>query len=170
MNPIRNLILFGNLLVFLFMVNWGIWTAEQNIAAGTLAYLELAPVDPRSLFQGDYMRLAYAIEDHAQMSRSGEFEHKGFLVIQLDEQQVARFVRIYEGEDLEEGELLIKYASPYGWSIEIGIDSYFFQEGNADIFANAKYAEVRILEDGNVMLIALRDANLVLLEAPKQDE
>jgi uncharacterized membrane-anchored protein len=167
MNPIRNLILFGNLLVFLVMVNWGIWTAEQNIAAGTLAYLELAPVDPRSLFQGDYMRLAYAIEDQAQMSRSGEFERKGLLVIQLDENQIARFVHIYTGEELAEGETLIKYASPYGWSIEIGIDSYFFQEGNAAIFANAKYAEVRILEDGSVMLIALRDANLVLLEAPK---
>jgi uncharacterized membrane-anchored protein len=166
MNSIRNLILFGNLLVFLVMVNWGIWTAEQNIAAGKLAYLELAPVDPRSLFQGDYMRLAYAIEDQAQMSSSGELEHDGFLVVQLNDKNIARFIRIYEGEELAEGETLIKYASPYGWTIEIGIDSYFFQEGNADIFAKAKYAEVRILEDGSVMLIALRDENLVLLEAP----
>jgi uncharacterized membrane-anchored protein len=164
MSAIRNLVLFGNLIIFLVIVNWGIWTAEQNIAAGTLAYLELAPVDPRSLFQGDYMRLAYAIEDQAQLSRSGgDFERNGFLLIRLDEQQIARFVRVYEGEDLEEGEMLLKYASPYGWSIEIGIDSYFFQEGNADIYARARYAEVRILEDGSVALIALRDENLVLL-------
>jgi uncharacterized membrane-anchored protein len=170
MNLIRNLILFGNLLVFLVMVNWGIWTAEQNIADGRLAYLELAPVDPRSLMQGDYMRLAYAIEDQAQVSRSDEFQDDGFLVVRLDEQSVARFLRIYEGETLEEGELLIKFASPYGWSVEIGISSYFFQEGNASIFANARYGEVRILDDGSLMLMSLRDRNLVLLERPKKSE
>jgi uncharacterized membrane-anchored protein len=167
MTLIRNLILFGNLIVFLWMVNSGIWTAEQRLTAGTLAYLELAPVDPRSLFQGDYMVLNYALETQAAVSRSGgDFPKEGFLVVRLDEQQVARFVRFHEGEALEEGELLLKFASPYGWTVEVGIDSYFFQEGHGEIYATARYAEVRILDDGNVALIALRDENFTLLQAP----
>lgn len=169
MTLLRPIILFGNLLVFLVMVNWGIWTAEQNLANGEVAYLELAPVDPRSLFQGDYMMLAYAIEDQAQISRSdGSYERNGFIVIRLDEKRVVRFLRVYvEGEQLEEGEMLMKYASPYGWSIDIGIDSYFFQEGTADTYANARYAEVRILDDGSVALVALTDRDLVKLSPPQ---
>lgn len=168
MNPIRTIILFGNLLFVLAFVNWGIWTAEQNIAAGELAYLDLRPVDPRSIFQGDYMVLNYAIEQQAQMSRSGgDFERNGYLVVVIDEQGIARFQRFYEGEELAEGEMRIKYFSPYGWSVEIGIDSYFFQEGTGDTYARARYAEVRILEDGSVMLIGLRGENLEELIPPQ---
>src|SRR5690349_5521209 len=148
MTFIRNLILFGNLLIFLVLVNWGIWTAEQNIEAGTLAYLELAPVDPRSLMQGDYMRLDYDIE-RAMGNGQGDLELNGKLVVRLDERQVARFVRIYAGESLAEGEVLLNYSSPTGFWADIGISSYFFQEGNADIFASARYGEVRILDDGS---------------------
>lgn len=167
MTLLRNIILFANLAVFLVLANWGIWTAEQKIEAGELAYFELAPVDPRSLFQGDYMRLAYAIENQASMSRSSEFERNGLLVVQLDEQRIARFLRIDDGEPLEEGEHRIKFMSPYGWSIEIGIDSFFFQEGTGDTYANARYAEVRILDDGSVMLIGLRGENLEALVPPQ---
>jgi uncharacterized membrane-anchored protein len=167
MTFIRNLILFGNLIVFLVMVNWGIWTAEQNINSGTFAYMELQPRDPRSLFQGDYMVLNYALETQAAISRSGgDFPKEGFLVVRLDEQQVARFVRFHEGEVLEDGETLLKFTSPYGWTVEVGVGSYFFQEGHGDIYAAARYAEVRILEDGSVALIALRDENFTLLQAP----
>lgn len=162
MKLLRIIILFANLALFLALANWGIWSAENNIANGRLAYFALAPVDPRSLIQGDYMMLNYEIENQARVSRSnGNFERNGFIVVQLDNQQIARFVRVYtEGEILAEGEMLIKYASPFGWSVDIGIDSFFFQEGLSDIYAEAEYAEVRILDDGSVAIIDLRNANL----------
>jgi uncharacterized membrane-anchored protein len=167
MTLFRNLILFGNLIVFLVMVNSGIWTAEQRLTAGTMAYLELAPVDPRSLFQGDYMVLNYALETQAAVSRSGgEFPKEGFVVVRIDTRQVARFVRFHEGEALEDGEMLLKFSSPYGWTVEVGVGSYFFQEGHGEIYAAARYAEVRILDDGSVALIVLRDENFNVLRAP----
>jgi hypothetical protein len=41
------------------LVNVQIWEKETVIARGQPVFVELAPVDPRSLMQGDYMRLAY---------------------------------------------------------------------------------------------------------------
>ena len=48
-------------------------------------------------------------------------------------------------------------------AIRVGVDSFFFQEGQADDYARARYAEVRILENGGVMLINLTDENLVVI-------
>ena len=36
---------------------------ERIIAQGRVVLVELAPVDPRSLMQGDYMMLRFAIDD-----------------------------------------------------------------------------------------------------------
>ncbi|MCL1487153.1 MAG: GDYXXLXY domain-containing protein [Marinobacter sp.] len=49
------------LLVALAMVNLSVFQKEQQLAHGKVVYLDLAPVDPRSLMQGDYMTLSFAI-------------------------------------------------------------------------------------------------------------
>ncbi len=49
--------------VILAVMNTAIWQKEQILAEGETVYLKLAPVDPRSLMQGDYMRLRYAIDN-----------------------------------------------------------------------------------------------------------
>ncbi len=46
-----------NLLLVLVAFNYSVYTKEKTLEAGTLVLLELAPVDPRSLMQGDYMVL-----------------------------------------------------------------------------------------------------------------
>ena len=46
-------------IVVLVRVNLSIAARERQLASGRLVYLELAPVDPRSLMQGDYMALRY---------------------------------------------------------------------------------------------------------------
>ena len=56
-------LLFGTLVIILGLVNWQIYQKEQHLAHGTKVYLELAPVDPRSLMQGDYMALRFKIAD-----------------------------------------------------------------------------------------------------------
>ena len=42
------------LLLILLAVNWSIYKQEQVLAQGKTVLLKLAPVDPRSLMQGDY--------------------------------------------------------------------------------------------------------------------
>ena len=159
MKQLRILILFGTLAVFLYFVNTGIMSAENNIKNATVAYFELAPVDPRSLIQGDYMTLRYAIENDARDVVTGNRD-RGQFVLSIDDNQVAHFERRYvEGETLADNEIAVNFYARSSWSVRVGVDSFFFQEGQAEAYNVAEYAEVRILDDGGVMLIHLADEN-----------
>jgi uncharacterized membrane-anchored protein len=154
MKTLRTIILFGTLLVFLYLVNTGIWGAEQNIENGTPVYLELAPVDPRSLIQGDYMALDYQIERDANQDGL-EGSHRGQVVARLDENNVAHYDRVYTDEPLADKEILLNYTVSEYMGVRIGVDSFFFQEGQARDYALAQYADVRVTADGTVMLVNL---------------
>ena len=52
-------------ILVLLAVNWNIMQREHLLNDGKLVLLELAPVDPRSLMQGDYMALRFKITDQA---------------------------------------------------------------------------------------------------------
>jgi uncharacterized membrane-anchored protein len=118
--------------------------------------LELAPVDPRSLMQGDYMVLNYAISQELQ--RRGNSPPDGHLVLHLDELGVGRFLRRHEaGTPLQPGEFLLRYRVREG-RVRLGAESFFFQEGHMGRYMGAKYGELRVQEDGNSVLVGLRDA------------
>lgn len=127
-------------------------------ARGSTVYLELAPVDPRSLMQGDYMRLRYdiaeAIEDHVDRTQL----RSGRVVVRLDDRRVAHFERIERGSELEENELVLRWR--YRERISIGSNAFYFQEGRADRYDEARYAELRVDEAGNALLIGLCDEDL----------
>ena len=101
-------------LVVLAVLNFGIYRNERFIEAGEEVYFELAPVDPRSLLQGDYMRLNYRIandlrQKFARIRSAGEGEvpRIGKVVVRLDERRVASFERIWRmGETLGDKERL----------------------------------------------------------------
>lgn len=163
MKVLRHIILFGTLLVFLYFVNTGIINSERNITEGTVAYFELRPRDPRSIIQGDYMVLNYAIEADAWQSEA-QSQERGQLVLVLDENRIAHFDRLFvEGDTLAENEILVNYYTRDRWRISVGVDSFFFQEGQADDYNGAEYAEVRVLDGGGVMLINLTDENLQVI-------
>jgi len=88
---IRTLILWIVAIGILLFVNYGIYGKELLIRTGEPVLLELAPVDPRSLIQGDYMDLRYEI---ATGLEDQTIPRRGALVITLDEHHVAHFVRI----------------------------------------------------------------------------
>ncbi|WP_419465319.1 GDYXXLXY domain-containing protein [Aeromonas caviae] len=48
-------------LALLAGINAAVWRFEHAMSQGEVVLIELAPVDPRSLMQGDYMRLNYAL-------------------------------------------------------------------------------------------------------------
>jgi uncharacterized membrane-anchored protein len=160
MKTLRTLILFGTLLLFLYLVNSGIIGAEQNLANGQPVYLRLAPVDPRSLLQGDYMMLDYQVEVEANEDGLREVE-RGQIVVELDENNVAHYSRLYtEGETLAENEMLVNFVNTDEFrGVRIGVDSFFFQEGQADAYGKARYADVRITEGGTIMLVDLVGEN-----------
>jgi len=156
----RNLILWGPLLIVLVAANALIYDQERLRAEGDTVYLELAPVDPRSLMQGDYMILSYTITQDIERAHGPD---KGRVVIRLDERGVGHFVRLDEGRSFLEGgrkladdERLLRYEiRPTG--IQIGAESFFFEEGRGGDYATARYAELRVNVDGEAAVVALRD-------------
>jgi uncharacterized membrane-anchored protein len=151
----RNALLFGGLALALLVPNVAIVQKERLLAAGTPVLIELAPVDPRSLIQGDYMRLDYAIA--RELSGRTEWPRDGQLVVRLDDSGVARFVRLHDGAPLGSREHLLQYRRR-GRRIRIGSDAFFFQEGQASRYAGARYGELRVDRDGASVLVGLRDS------------
>jgi uncharacterized membrane-anchored protein len=140
------------------VLNYAIYEKEQLKAQGETVYLALAPVDPRSLMQGDYMALRYAIEGSIDRELAARQKKRGYMVIALDENRVAKFVRFHEGEALQPGEKLLRYHNSFG-TVSIVPDSFLFQEGHAKSYEAAKYGEFKFDDAGKHMLIGLASEN-----------
>lgn len=142
------------------------WQKQQVLAHGQAVLLPLAPVDPRSLMQGDYMVLRYALEQEMDLEAAiddpaADIPRHGRLVIRLDEHGVGHFVGIDDGRELGEGELRIEYRLRDGWGgrVRIGAESFLFEEGSGELYVNARFGELMVADDGEVVLIGLRDGD-----------
>ena len=62
----RTAILWLGVLATLVGVNMTVWAFEKLRTDGTVIYLALAPVDPRSLMQGDYMALRLEVGNNVR--------------------------------------------------------------------------------------------------------
>jgi uncharacterized membrane-anchored protein len=152
---IRKTVVLIGLAIILVAVNWSIVQKERLLHTGTSMLLQLAPVDPRSLIQGDYMRLDYAIA--REVSYRDGWASDGQIVVANDADGVARFVRLHDGTPLAAHEHLLRYRNRDG-RVRIGTDAFFFQEGTADRYAAARYGELHVDDAGEGLLIGLRGA------------
>ena len=125
--------------------------------------LRLAPVDPRSLMQGDYMILNYAIAGDAQ--KAPGLARSGALVVRLDEHGVADLVRVDDGRPLAPGERRLGYRLR-DTQLRLGAESYFFPEGTGDRYESAAFGELIAVENGESVLVALRDGERRRLGTP----
>jgi uncharacterized membrane-anchored protein len=161
------------LALFLAGYNISIAAKESLLAHGSVMLLELRPVDPLSLLQGYYMELNYEAErdierrldyDYDDDDRSWS-EHAALraqapnLAVMRDSGGgIYEFSRIYtQGESLAPGEHLLAFKISEFGNVRIGGGSYFFEEGYAELYDTASYAEFRVAEDGSSLLAGLRD-------------
>lgn len=152
------IVLAANLILVLAFFAFSVIQKETLIGKGTEVLLRLAPVDPRSLMQGDYMALNY------QILRQIDYKSKsGYVVVKVGSDRVAEFVRVQSDKNMNNGEHLIRYKRHQG-RLTIGADNYFFQEGSAKKFENAKYGLLKVDPDGNSILIGLCDKDGRLIE------
>ena len=149
----RKWIVAAGLVMVLAVLNGMVWQKEKTLREGTTVLLKLAPVDPRSLMQGDYMALNYEIA--RQVPSGPAARSSGKLVLMPDPDGVAQFVRVHGGEAPSPGEILLAYKHREG--IRLGAESFFFQEGQAALYARAVYGELRVDPEGNSVLVGLRD-------------
>lgn len=160
MAKFKTALILLNLLLLLGFINWSIASKESIIRNGKLVLLELAPVDPRSLMQGDYMQLRYKITADLETEN---LPKRGLCAVACNAQHIATTARVIKGNSALRGnEVLIKYFYN-DWSIGIGAESYFFQEGKAEKFADAKYGGIRVDANGNSILQGLYGADYQLI-------
>jgi uncharacterized membrane-anchored protein len=145
---------FGGLVLVIAVAVGAVMKKEAVLKDGELVLLQLAPVDPRSLIQGDYMQLRYAIDRN--LVGSSNWPDDGHVVMRLDEHDVATFVQIYYGQPLTENEIRLRYRRRAG-QFKIGPNAFYFQEGHASHYANARYGAVRVSDSGDVVLVGMRN-------------
>jgi uncharacterized membrane-anchored protein len=144
----RALVLVAGVIV-LVAVNGSIFAKEHIRKNGERIYLELAPVDPRSLMQGDYMALRFDIANRLSPAESGS------AAIKLDERGIARLDPTPQKDGLR-----IRYRVRNG-AVWLGTNAYFFEEGTAARYTGARFGEFRLdRETGEAVLVGLRDENL----------
>ena len=161
----RNIILMVTAAIVLVMVNYGIWQREGLIFSGRKVLLELAPLDPRSLMQGDYMALRYKIAQEAFPQNKLKGMNDGRLVLAVDSRNIGTFRRFDDTGRPAGDELLIRYRIRNGQP-KFATNAFFFQEKHGNLFREAKYGEFRLSADGEAILVALRDAELQPLGPP----
>lgn len=171
------------LIIVLVAVNLGIKKYETHLATAEKVLLQLAPVDPRSLMQGDYMALNYAIseqimaaieqqlattEDQQQIESLYNLSQDGLVVIKKDAQGVGHFVRLVSPSEedqlsLAKEELLLAYRLRQG-QLKIATNAFFFQEGQAAAFEQAKYGLFRVNDKGEPLLTDMVNSDFEVID------
>lgn len=155
-------ILLGGL-VALGVANVDVWQKENVIAGGERILVRLVPVDPRSLMQGDYMRLRFDIpaEIVKELERSAvnsvQWSKRAVVVAKVNDRREAQLLRLAsEHETPGEGEVLLPLRLLKG-SWVLVTDAYFFPEGQGHRFEQARFGEIRALPGGRALLVGLAD-------------
>jgi uncharacterized membrane-anchored protein len=130
-------------------VNLSIIAKENIKTQGQRIYLRLAPVDPRSLMQGDYMALRFEIASQISSESSGSAG------LSIAPNGVATL-----NPDLNAPGLRIRYRIRNG-QVWLGTNAYFFEDGASERYRGATYGEFRVDPDsGDAVLIALTGDDL----------
>jgi uncharacterized membrane-anchored protein len=160
----RGLTALGALLV-LGAVNFAWIGKARIIAEGREVLVALAPVDPRSLMQGDYMALRFEIATEIQQRLSGSeaaasddprvAAHEGAFgraPIRLDEKGVARLDWASDSP-----QLILRYRLR-DRRVWLGTNAFFFEEGEVERYRSARFGVFRLDPDtGEAVLTGLAD-------------
>jgi len=152
-------------ILILAAVNWTIHIRERHLAEGRVVLLELAPVDPRSLMQGDYMALRFRLENDISGGRRDLPD--GRVVVLLDERGIGQFVRRDDGSALADREVALRYRVRAG-RVKFATNAFFFEEGRAEDYARARFGEFRVARSGDLLLAGLRGSDTERLGRPSR--
>lgn len=142
--------------LILCVVNVTIVQREQLLQEGRVVLLELAPVDPRSLMQGDYMALRFQIANAVLNQSQNSASEDGYLLASVDQHGVAQFKRrLQQREQVGGDEVLLRYRVR-NHVAKFATNAYFFQEGKAQLYEKARYGEFRVASNGEMLLTGLR--------------
>jgi uncharacterized membrane-anchored protein len=159
--------------VVLLLINVGIYRKEHHLASGQTVCLRLAPVDPRSLMQGDYMALDFALARKIEnaLKRDDNRSAKplpnrsGTVILRLEANCTTSFVSLDTGRPLRAGEIRMAYRVR-NHRVSFSTDAFFFKEGTGNLYANARYGVFKLNDRHQPLLYALKNADLTTLGQP----
>ena len=159
--------------VSLIIFNLLILKNEHHLKNHPSIFIELQPVDPRSLIQGDYMVLNYNLKLDESLSRRLPISsyHQSSLLsyIVLDQNRVVtKTLFSLQQPAVTAQKLRLKNPDNSPDSLYPAANSFLFAEGLADCYNNARYAEFKVDIDGNALLASLRGKNLQPLNCEQQ--
>jgi uncharacterized membrane-anchored protein len=163
-------------LLVLIALNGAVVQKEVLLKSGQMLLLRLAPRDPRSIMQGDYMVINYeqppTRTDRFAQAEEDPFPYRGSVAFRPDARGVGSFTRyLPPGAALEPGEIRVNYrkASRQRWGrsdLLFAADSFLFQEGRSNDFDQARFGELRVAPSGECLLVNLRKENLEPIGKP----
>lgn len=153
-------VLVGAGVLVLVVVNLSIASRERLIAEGRPVFVKLAPVDPRSLMQGDFMRLSYELPGVDWRSRLDRevpllWGERPRIAVMVDARGIAHSPRLLApGEAPPAGSQLLEL-TPKGGGWTFVSDAWFFREGEARRWEPARYGEFRVTPEGKGLLVGV---------------
>ena len=146
----------------LAVTNIGIVQKERTIAQGRRAFVELAPVDPRSLMQGDYMRLNFKLpfRGRNQWTADRLMGERLYAIGRLDERGIVQWLRIDSAVQTLTPEEQRFELTPRNGQWTLVTDAWYFREGDGQRWEKARYGEFRVEPDGRALLVGMADAQL----------
>lgn len=151
--------LLAIILLQFVLVGYQIWSSESILSQGRSVKLELAPIDPRSLLQGDYVRLSYTI---STLDNEKNLDADGKIRVVLRPQQngVYGYSGYYEQDGVwnkpyqaQVDDVILNGNAIGSDRVEYGIESYFVPEGTGrEVERTAKFAQIRVGKKGDAIL------------------
>ncbi len=165
MKKYSRILITTNLILLLGYFNWSVYKKEQTLKNGHLVLLQLVPVDPRSLIQGDYMRLNY--KEASSDLPDDQTDTRGDAILQTDSNQVGKIVRLQNTlEPVNGNELIIKYKI-INKRLFLGAESFFFEEGQDTLYQKAMYGGLKVDDKGQSLLVGLYDKDFNPIQPDK---
>ena len=168
MNKIKYWLIAINLLAVLSYFAIETADKERILKHAPEVRLKLAPVDPRSLMQGDYMRLNFDIINRSFDFKQERGNHIKYAIVSVPDGEYIRTQADNQG--IAPDEVAIKVITEAYWS-HLSSENYFFEEGTGHLYNDAKFALVSVDEDGNIYIKNLCDSigNIIEPKAQSKD-
>ena len=171
--------------LFLIMIGRHEW----HLTHSDSIYVKLKPVDPRSILQGDYMALNYQlyfaelspamelIEDHlpSDTAKAYFYNQPSILsYVQLDAQRRVIQTRFDPQllNDYPDASAKLVLRNPHNTfeGLYPAARSFLFAEGLEPCYRNAQFAELKVRENGQPLLVNLVGENLKALNCEQQND
>ncbi|WP_377888941.1 GDYXXLXY domain-containing protein [Alkalihalobacillus sp. R86527] len=153
--------LFLIVFIMVTMITYQGFYDEWIVQNGSEIKLKLAPIDPRSMLQGDYVRLRYDISN-LDDTTDIQGRKKVKVVLVKNEEGYYEYSGYYQvGGEWNKGykplktDVFIKGILNSNGSAHYGIESFFIEEGSGEEYEAMNYAIVKVGSNGNAILTEL---------------